>query len=140
MTECCSSSSTTNKHPKKYACPINHKEYSSVEISTILHHINEPWLWDKKQQAYYFCEDPDCEVVYFGEDNSTISKAELRTVVGIKEKSKDSLLCYCFGVTKQAASNKAIKDFVIKKTKENTCTCVTRNPSGRCCLKDFPRT
>ena len=37
------------------------------------------------------------------------------------------------------AANKEIKDFVIKSTKEKTCACTTRNPSGKCCLKDFPK-
>ena len=77
-------------------------------------------------------------MVYFGEDDSVITKDSLRTDVGIKENRADSMICYCFGVTKAAATNPSIKEFVVKKTKENICECITRNPSGRCCLKDFP--
>ena len=76
-------------------------------------------------------------MVYFGEDNSTINKSSLRTEVGIKENKPDSLICYCFGVSKKASLSQDIKEFVIKNTKDKVCACSTRNPSGRCCLKDF---
>jgi hypothetical protein len=137
MTNCCSSSDNPRAYPKKYKCPVNGKSYSGVSTTTILHHINEPWNWDNKQQGYYFCNDPECEVVYFGEDDSTISKSSLRTEVGIKETNPNSLICYCFGVSKTESSSQVIKEFVVKNTKEKTCSCSTRNPSGRCCLNDF---
>ena len=147
MSDCCSTSisssnSETNteiKNPKKHSCPVNGKQYSEVSPTTILHHLNEPWNWTAKQQGYYFCTDPDCDVVYFGEDDSLILKSELRTKVGLKELNDEALVCYCFGVTKSQATDERIKDFVIKSTKEKTCACTTRNPSGKCCLKDFPK-
>ena len=137
MTNCCSSSNNTQKHPKKHKCPVNGKLYKSVSPTTILHHINEPWNWRNNQQGYYFCDDPECEVVYFGEDGSAINKSSLRTELGIKENKDDSLICYCFGITKAASSSQNIKEFVIKSTKDKICACLMRNPSGRCCLKDF---
>ncbi len=137
MTNCCSLSDKSQAHPKKYNCPVNGKPYTSVSSTTILHHINKPWDWDNKAQAYYFCDDPDCEVVYFGEDDSIINKSSLRTEVGIKEKNTESLICYCFGVSKTKAVSQKIKKFVIKSTKDKICSCSTSNPSGRCCLKDF---
>ena len=64
----------------------------------------------------------------------------MRTRVGIKEQSDDSLICYCFGVTAQeAATNPEVKAFVIEETKEHVCECEARNPSGKCCSKDFPK-
>ena len=133
MTNSCSSLDNSKEHK----CPINGKVYKSVLSATILHHIKEPWSWQAKQQGYYFCDDPACEVVYFGEDDSIINKSSLRTEVGIKEKSPNSLVCYCFGVSKIESSSKEIKAFIIRNTKDKTCACTTRNPSGRCCLKDF---
>jgi len=89
---------------------------------------------------YFFCEDPACDVVYFGDDGSTLSKSRLRTRVGVKEGAGDSLLCYCFGVSyADYRSNPAVKDYVIAQTKAGLCSCDIRNPSGRCCLKDFPK-
>jgi len=112
-----------------------------VSIVTIAHHIKEPWNWKNKEQGYYFCDDPECDVVYFGQDNSIIQKQQLRTPVGIKQKSEESLICYCFGVNRhEASTNIKAKTFVIKNTKNHTCACEIRNPSGKCCLKDFPKT
>ena len=141
MNDCChTGSSSGGPPPKKATCPINGNKYSSVSLVTIKHHITEPWDWDAKSQGYYFCDDPDCDVVYFGEDRSLIYRSDLRTRVGVKEKSVDSDLCYCFGVTfNQANSNNDIKSFIRQETRQHACSCETRNPSGRCCLKDFPK-
>lgn len=141
MSECCSSSDNPNLSPRKYRCPVNGKEYSEVSSITIVHHIKTPWNWENKKQAYYFCDDPECNVVYFGEDDSIIEKHELRTIVGVKQKSPESPVCYCFGVNRlEAATITEAKAFVIKNTKNYICACEIRNPSGRCCLKDFPKT
>jgi hypothetical protein len=79
-------------------------------------------------------------VVYFGADDSVILQPQLRTTVGMKSSSELSLLCYCFGVSRaDVASGNAIRDFVVAQTKLGLCSCETSNPSGRCCLKDFPR-
>jgi len=93
---------------------VNGKEYKEVSEKTILHHIKEPWHWKGKDQRYYFCDDPDCNVVYFGQDDSVIEKSDVRTRVGIKEKSGDALVCYCFGVTIDgAATQSETRTFVI---------------------------
>jgi Zinc binding domain len=140
MNDCCSSSSCDNTHPKKHRCPSNGNEYSEVSVRTIIHHIKEAWTWQPTAHRYFFCDDPACEVVYFGDDGSMISRSQLRTCVGAKELSDNSLLCYCYGVTKaEFLANRATKDFVVAQTKAGLCSCDTSNPSGRCCLKDFPR-
>ena len=140
MNNSCGSNSCSNKAtPGKARCPVNGKEYAIVSTLTIKHQIQEPWNWHAKSQGYYFCDDPDCDVVYFGEDSSLISQSELRTKVGAKDKTIDKTVCYCFGVSmRQAVADENIKSFVIDETREHTCACETRNPSGRCCLKDFP--
>ncbi len=140
MTDCCTSSTNLTKAPRNYACPVNGKSYASVSASTVLHHIKQPWSWKNKRQAYYFCKDPNCEVVYYGQDNAVINKSQLRTSVGLKEKSSEAIICYCFGVTaQQAAKNPETKAFITLQTRAHNCSCATRNPSGKCCLKDFPK-
>lgn len=109
-----------------------------MSTRAIAHHIKDAWNWHPTSNRYFFCDDPACEVVYFGDDGSTILKSQLRTRIGVKEQSDDDLLCYCFGVTKaDFLGNPTIKDFVIAQTKGGLCSCETSNPSGRCCLKDF---
>jgi len=140
MSDCCTSSGCDDTHPKRHRCSVNGREYLEVSARTIAHHITEAWDWKQATNHYYFCEDPTCEVVYFGDDSSTILKSQLRTQLGLKATSDDALLCCCFGVSKRAfQSNPATRDFVVAQTKAGQCSCDTSNPSGRCCLKDFPK-
>ncbi|MCX7193319.1 MAG: hypothetical protein NTY60_06830 [Proteobacteria bacterium] len=137
MSDCCSS---PDCHPNKRRCPVNGLECAEVSHRTIAHHIKHAWQWDDKGQRYFSCDDPDCDVVYFGEDNSVILKSQLRTRAGVKNASEDALLCYCFGVSRaDALNNPDIRDFVVTETRLGRCSCETSNPSGRCCLKNFPR-
>jgi len=140
MSQCCSSNQETNPCRKKHACPVNGKTYSSVSWATMLHHIKNPWQFESQQRCYYFCDDPACDVVYFADDGTCIDKSMLRTSVGIKEQDQNSLVCYCFGVTKALAqSDPKVKSFIMEQTKNGVCSCEVCNPSGRCCLKEFPK-
>lgn len=139
MSDCCSQSCTKETIPRKRVCPANQKQYTRVSVKTILHHIQQPWKYYFKEQGYYYCADDNCDVVYFGEDGQTIHKHELRTQESEMQKFNEVMLCYCFGVSmRDAKSNPAIKAFVIQHTKLGNCACEARNPSGSCCLKDFP--
>ena len=139
MNSCCSSSGCGNKYPTKHHCPVNGRVYAEVSVRTISHHIKEAWNWVPTAEHYYFCDDAGCDVAYFGDDNSCILKSQLRTRVGVKERGEDDLLCYCFGVSKaEFVRNPGSRKFVVAQTKAGLCSCDTRNPSGRCCLKDFP--
>lgn len=139
MSDCCLSPPGVAA-PRKHTCPVNGIECAEVPVRTILHHLKRPWAWKEERQRYFFCDAADCDVVYFGEDGSTIPKAEVRSTVGIKETSLDSPLCYCFGISQlDAAADPALREFVMQKTQLGLCSCATSNPSGRCCLKDFPR-
>ena len=140
MSDCCSKSCSSTEAHNTYRCPVNGKEYKGVSEKTILHHIKAPWLWHNETHDYYFCDDPDCDVVYFGIDDSVILKSQMRTVVGVKEDSDTSLVCYCYGATKADILDEAsIRQFVTKQTKSGDCSCETSNPAGCCCLKYFPK-
>ena len=140
MSQCNPGHDTSSKAPGKYRCPVNGQEYSRVKIKTVLHHVKQPWELLLPEQGYYFCDDADCDVVYFGQDGSIFGTNQVRTNVWQKTSEPDSEICYCFGVNKQQAiNNPEIKCFVEAQTREGHCACESRNPSGRCCLKDFPR-
>lgn len=87
MSDCCSSTSCSTSHQLKHRCPANAVEYRAVPSKTIAHHIARPWEWSDRGHAYFFCEDPDCDVVYFSDDDQVILQSELRTVVGNKRSS-----------------------------------------------------
>lgn len=140
MSSCCSSSSSDSVHPNKGRCPGDGLECFEVSVRTIAHHIKEPWAWTPSAERYYFCDAPGCDVAYFGDDNSVVLTSQLRTRIGVKERSEYDLLCYCFGVTRaDFERNPATREFVIAQTKMGACSCEISNPSGRCCLKDFPK-
>ena len=136
MSHCCSSSEPEKGHPAKRRCPLNGIEYSEVSVRTMLHHIMQPWTRTLSATRYYYCEDPDCEVAYFGDDNSVVLRSQLRSAHGREQ----DLLCHCFGISRaDFERDSSTREFVIAQTRNGTCSCETCNPSGRCCLKDFPK-
>ena len=132
MSNCCSTSS------KKYPCPHCEKPGNSVATNTILYHIKSAWQFNPSENGYYFCANPDCQTVYFNQDKHSLATHELRTTLGLKTKNDADLVCYCFGISNAQISPES-KDFVVAQTKASACSCTTHNPSGRCCLKDFPK-
>lgn len=135
MSECCTVKDNKSSAPKDAVCPANGKRYKQVKLKTILHHVTHPWCRTFSQQAYYYCDDPECEVVYFGEDRSTINSDDMR----IDSQTRKNTICYCFDVSSDdlADNREKCKAFVVEQTKHSTCDCEIRNPSGKCCLKDF---
>lgn len=138
MSNCCAPTAETSVPSGKLPCPLCGGAGVGVALQTLLHQLARPWHRQGMNQQYYFCGTPDCEVVYFTDTGVTIGKQELRTVVGSKETAPDALLCYCFDVSRADAADPAVRDFVVRQTRAGLCACTTRNPSGRCCLKDFP--
>jgi len=132
----------TQTTPRKAICPANGRIYSSVDRTTILHQAKKPWTHELPEQGYYFCNDPDCDVVYFGEDQRTLVRSDLRVGVGQKSRGQNRTICYCFDVQlSDLASEDSLlqsKSFVIEQTRQSSCDCKIRNPSGKCCLSDFP--
>lgn len=81
-------------------------------------------------------------MVYFSEsDDRAFTKSQLRVTVGVKEKTGDRPLCYCFGHTMVTIKKKllatgrsdALED-IRAKMNDPGCRCETENPSGSCCL------
>jgi copper chaperone CopZ len=92
--------------------------------------------------GWRFCDSPECDVVYFGEQNGvTFTKDQLSVSVGVKEKTGERPLCYCFGhsvatITKELRTkgqSDALED-IRRKMKDPGCSCEVKNPSGCCCL------
>jgi Zinc binding domain len=142
MRACCTpiAVETKDASPKKSNCPVCRQISTVVLADTMHHHLKAPWQWVARPQGYYFCDTPACSVTYFGEDGETIYTQAVRTQIGIKDASPNALICYCFGVTMaDAQANPDIRRYVMAQTKTGACACTTRNPSGLCCLKTFPK-
>lgn len=132
--------------PKTAYCPVDGQSCRSVELRTVLHHLKRPHANRPATQGYYFCDNKECDVVYFGQDGSVITRHDVRSEVGQKSSSPDRVICYCFGITEREVlgetdhrPSSSAKEFVIEQTRLHNCACDVRNPSGRCCLKDFPK-
>ena len=139
MGACCTSN-TKQGHPRTATCPVNGKTYKSVDKKTLLHHLNKPWQLELPDQGYYFCDSKDCEVIYFGEDTTVFTQVDIRTPVDQKSDNMFRTVCYCFGVRQvDLETQETPREFIIEQTRNGSCDCEIRNPSGRCCLKDIPK-
>jgi len=135
MTDCCTSACETKSGTGKLACPACGEKCLPVSLKAMLHHITQPWAYPFSDEQYYYCSNSGCDVVYFSATNKLVHNSAIRS----PDKDED-LICFCFGVTRSEVTiNKDIKDFVVTQTKHSMCSCETANPSGRCCLKNFPK-
>ena len=97
-------------------------------------------------QPYYFCDAPDCDVVYVSAlGDHLITKDQLTVRVGIKEREDPVPLCYCFGCDRLAVRDDIsstgdtdIQRVITSRVKAGECRCEETNPSGSCCLGTFP--
>jgi hypothetical protein len=134
-----------NTDLKTADCPLNGKPCARVSRHTVLHQVRKPWARRLSAHDYYFCSDPDCDVVYFSHE-ITLGRSELRQSVGQKSREDRRTICYCFDITlrdicssRESDKVDSCREYVIEKTRQSECNCETRNPSGRCCLLEFPR-
>lgn len=132
MSDCCSSSSW-----KRANCPVCDTECRDVSPATMLQHLEAPWSLNLDKEPYFFCNNRKCNVVYFERNGGRFSIEELRRET--REALADNRICFCYGIDEERAINvPEARAFVIDQTRKKACACESRNPSGRCCLKDFP--
>ncbi len=108
--------------------------------ATVLHQLQRPWEQSPQTGSVYFCSSAGCDLVYFDAQGLRITGELLRQPVGQKQTGEARVLCYCFGVSLgDWLQNPSVRAFVMTQTKAGVCACEIRNPSGRCCLGDFPK-
>lgn len=122
-------------------CPECGQKGKAVDTATIKSMLSVS-LNQIKETAYFFCQNPDCPIVYFSSDGiKTFSKDDIRERVYQKEPEADNVfVCYCFrhtvGKVRTASpeSREAILDDINAGIKAGQCACDLRNPQGACCL------
>ena len=90
------------------------------------------------RQDFWLCEDPDCSVVYFGEDGTLLQTSDVRVIPGFKgNPGGNDLVCYCFLHNRQdiedelrASGDTTIFDRITAEVKAGNCACEIRNPSS----------
>lgn len=92
-------------------------------------------------REWFFCDLPDCDVVYFTADGRTLDKGALKVRVGLKEKEAPRPVCYCFGHTVESireeirrTGRSTVMASIKEKVEASECSCEVLNPRGSCCL------
>lgn len=126
-------------------CPINGLVSKPVARITVESLVNpEVTLLS---QPYYFCDDPNCDIVYVSTlGDHLITKDQLRVRVGLKEKEDPIPLCYCFGYERshvwqdiRTIGHTDLPKIITRRVKAGECRCEVTNPSGNCCLGNVYR-
>lgn len=128
--------------PAVMDCPVSGTRSKQVDLLTVKSLVRHlPFGLVPAQ--YYFCETPDCDVVYFPARSiaPTFRRADLLVRVGVKERVDPITLCYCFGVTRQDVQEEiqrtgksTVAERIKAEVKAGHCACEVKNPSGKCCL------
>ena len=146
MSSCCNTQAVA-KHEKKMLCPECNGKQNLTPYQTLLHQLRQPFTKELNADgAYYFCRSQTCNIVYFDTEGHIFTQGDVRWKVGQKMSSSSRQICYCFDVTYDEVSTEfaryrssKTKEFVMSQTKAKNCACEIRNPSGKCCLVDFPK-
>ncbi len=143
---CCSDTNCTPTSGKSYVCSDCHEQAKKVEVTTIRLHLKKPWATKLEEENYYFCKTESCPTVYFSDTGDVFTQKDLRLTIGVKDTTPNRQICYCYNVTLQdlleedeSGKTGEIKQYVASQSKAGTCACEVNNPSGRCCLVDFPK-
>ncbi len=125
------------------ACPRCKREGLEVEKMTVANHAKES-CWPLGDEAFSFCDTPDCEVVYFTVSGGRVlERADVKTRVTFKEKVEPRPLCYCKQVTEEDVM-RAIENGASTFEEVRAVTgiggggqCKVTNPAGRCCSRNY---
>jgi hypothetical protein len=147
MSECClTESSQKDVVPKPTTeteanCPRCGHFGHPVVLQTLKHQVEPEYLESVESGSFNFCRTATCAVVYFNDLGTTLTKADVRQRIGLKETADPVPLCYCFGFTKAMVVEEihttgrcTIPQRVAAELKAGTCACEIRNPQGSCCL------
>lgn len=147
MSDCCSVNAKSDAAPAVMVCPVNGARSKQVDMLTVRSLVRHLPLGMPGTQ-YYFCEAPDCDLVYFPFDRQAPSfrRSDLLVRVGIKESLDPIPVCYCFGFTRKdivdeiaVKGRSTVLERITAEVKAGNCACEVRNPSGKCCLGTVTR-
>lgn len=147
MSDCCSASVKSGGAPAVMTCPVNGARSKQVDMLTVKSLVRKLPLGMPNTQ-YYFCDAPDCEMVYFGVDAEAprFRREDLVVRVGAKETSEPIPVCYCFDFTRQdiwdeirTTGKSTAAERISAEVAAGRCACEFKNPSGKCCLGDVAR-
>lgn len=148
MSDCCSVQGQTHapalieeRSATETRCKACGNAGRSIERKTVLHHVRHNLLDCVGDEAYRFCPDPNCSLVYYGDGGTRFTTDDLRELVSVKASGDERPLCYCFGYNEgdireeiARTGNSSIPARISQLIKAGMCACEVRNPAGVCCL------
>ena len=130
-------------HRSVALCPESGSVGTRVARRTVQALVIGASLQRLRSEEYRFCPDPTCDVVYFDDEGSRFTTADLRVPVWQKSVFGAGEICYCFGESEasiraevEAAGTSGAVDRIRRHIAANHCACDIRNPRGACCLGD----
>lgn len=96
-------------------------------------------------EAYRFCPEARCDVVYFS-PTRRYTRAAVKVAVYQKDPHPGTPACYCFGHTRADLERSAregeaerLPQSIQAHIKAGRCGCEVNNPQGSCCLGNINR-
>jgi len=131
---------------KKALCPVCHSEGQNVLALTVKHLVREALRDTVNEMAtYHLCLNPHCPVVYFDAFGKTLKKEDLKVPVWYKDGASPKYICYCSRVTEEEIRSaihqgaKTLEDIQRMTGAGSKGSCLTENPSGRCCHREIAK-
>ena len=126
--------------PAGAVCPADGAKGDPVKRLTVAARIKVPV---PPAQEFWLCRSPDCGVVYFGSEGTTITTDQVHEIPGFKA-GGSGLVCYCFEHTEanlmeevRLSGTSSTLASVEDQVRAGNCACEVRNPTGKCCLEDL---
>lgn len=142
--QCCLVTDVTPA-PTRAKCPVSKSLSRKVQRRTLEHLLKLERVGAIQKVQYYYCADPNCNVVYFSNETVpyfTVDDVSVKVLA--KNTSDDVNVCYCFNWTrariKQEFTNTGTSTAslqIAKEVKTDNCACDIKNPKGECCLGDL---
>lgn len=127
-------------------CPVSKVPGRPVPLATVRNLVRPDHESVADENQWFFCDQPDCDVVYFDASGKTITKDSLNIRVGVKERESPRTVCYCFNHTVESirdeietAGQSTVVASIAARVNAGECRCELLNPKGVCCLGDVNR-
>ena len=141
--ECCLITDISDA-PSRTECPFSGKLSSNIQRRTLEHLLVDKRLSLLQNKQYYYCDDPDCDVVYFPYGKGEyFTRRDIKVKVYSKDPGGDVNVCYCFDWSRNRIKNEieetgksTAANQISREVKAGNCRCDIKNPKGRCCLGD----
>ena len=137
---CCPEPDSSDVSSECRQCRTAGRSVESIAVKAML---TMSALIRYEPQAYRFCQDDQCSVVYFGRDGTIFTTSDVREPIWQKKPPGQRTVCYCFGeneadiaveIERRGQSNAVQR--VRTHIAAGRCACEVRNPRGTCCLSD----